>query len=93
MESNVAKMLPRYLNHSEYQEAHDRMYSCPIIEGIETVLPPGVTQEDFAKALEELKESIGEEYVFTGSNLKEYVDPYEIPEGGHERKIASAAVW
>ena len=56
-------------------------------------MPPGVSQEDLNRALEELKGALGSDSVFNGSDLKEYVDPYEIPEAGKERKLPSAAVW
>jgi hypothetical protein len=92
METTVQDRPPRYTN-TEYQDAHDKMYSRPIIEGIKTVLPPGVIKEDFDKALAELKEALGDDNVFIAEKLREYIDPYEIPEGGHERNVASAAVW
>ncbi|XXH06165.1 hypothetical protein Hte_012611 [Hypoxylon texense] len=76
-----------------YQTAHDEAFSKPLFAKIETVLPPDVSPEDFALALELLVEALGRDAVFTGSDLKDYVDPYEIPESGHERSVPSAAVW
>lgn len=76
-----------------YQDAHDDMFSKPLIETIEKVLPPGVSQEDFDKAIAELIGLLGQSAVFTGSNLKEYVDPYEVPEADPDRKVPGAAVW
>jgi hypothetical protein len=40
------------------------VYSRSIIDGIATVLPPGVTKEDFEKALVRMKEAIGKAWVF-----------------------------
>lgn len=83
---------PRYTDNL-YQSAHDECFSKPLIQGIESVLPPGLSQEDFSRALEELTQALGADAVFSGSALKEYVDPYEIPEAGKERKLPGAAVW
>lgn len=83
---------PRYAD-PVYQTAHDEAFRTPIIKGIPNVLPPGVTQEDFDKALSQISSALGADAVFRGERLKEYVDPYEIPEGGHERNVAGAAVW
>lgn len=83
---------PRYAD-PVYQAAHDDTFRTPIIEGISAILPPGVTREDFDSALNQIAETLGEHAIFKGEKLKEYVDPYEIPEGGHERKIPGAAVW
>lgn len=76
-----------------YQSAHDETFANPVIKDIETVLPPEVSQGDFDTAIKEFKEVLGQDTVFTGSDLKEYVDPYEIPESGKERNVPSAAVW
>lgn len=83
---------PRYAD-PVYQTAHDETYNTPIIKGIPSVLPPGVSQAELDKALSEIAAGLGDRAVFTGERLKEYVDPYEIPESGHERNIPSAAVW
>lgn len=88
----VAQTEPRYADPI-YQTAHDNTYNKPIIQGIPDVLPPGVSQDDFDSALKQIAASLGEDAVFRGEGLKEYVDPYEIPEGGHERKVPGAAVW
>jgi hypothetical protein len=77
----------------EYQAAHDLMFSTSLYSEIQTVLPPGVSQDKFDHILKELTDAVGKDAVFSGEKLKEYVDPYEIPESGHERKVPSAAVW
>lgn len=84
--------VPRYAD-PVYQAAHDDAFRNPIVGEIATVLPPGVSQEEFDNALDQIATSLGANAVFRGEKLREYVDPYEIPEGGHERKIPGAAVW
>lgn len=83
---------PRYADPI-YQAAHDDTFSHPIIKEIPAVLPPGVSQEDFDTALDRIAVALGEHAVFRGEKLKEYVDPYEIQEENHDRKIPGAAVW
>ncbi|KAI1642664.1 putative vanilly-alcohol oxidase [Daldinia loculata] len=83
-------MAPKY-SDPLYQTAHEEAFSKPLVAKIETVLPPDVSQEDFASALEQIVAALGNDAVFTGDGLKDYVDPYEIPEAGHERSVPSAA--
>ncbi len=79
---------------SGYQAAHEETYSHPLTKTIEPVLPPGVNQEDFDRALKQLVEAVGKDAVFVGEEgLKHYIDPYEIPEAVDKRKVPSAAVW
>lgn len=85
-------MAPKY-SDPLYQTAHEEAFSKPLVAKIETVLPPDVSQEDFASALEQIVAALGNDAVFTGDGLKDYVDPYEIPEAGHERSVPSAAAW
>ncbi|ROW06858.1 hypothetical protein VMCG_04057 [Cytospora schulzeri] len=87
----TTEQVPRYAD-PVYQAAHDDTFRTPINQEIPMVLPPGVSQEEFDSALNQIAESLGENAVFRGEKLREYVDPYEIPEGGHERKIPGAAV-
>jgi hypothetical protein len=88
----VAGLPPAYAD-STYQTAHEDVYSSPLTGTIETVLPPGVSQEDFSLAIEKAITALGKDAVFTGDDLKYYVDPYDIPEAGKVRNIPSAAVW
>ncbi|KAI1374334.1 putative vanilly-alcohol oxidase [Hypoxylon crocopeplum] len=83
--------LPKYADPI-YQTAHDEAFSKPLFETIQIVLPPDVSQEDFSLAIEKLEGALGKDAVFTGQDLKEYVDPYEIPESSQERNVPSAAV-
>ncbi|KAI1334631.1 vanillyl alcohol oxidase [Xylariaceae sp. FL0016] len=75
-----------------YETAHKDVFASPLTEAIEEVLPPGVSRDDFARALEKLVAVLGKNAVFTGKDLKEYVDPYDIPEAGKLRSVPSAAV-
>jgi len=83
---------PRY-SDPQYQAAHDDTFSHPLTREIAFVLPPEVSQDDFDKAIAEFVEATDQESVFTGEALKDYVDPYEIPEAAGDRKVPSAAVW
>ncbi|KAI0004717.1 putative vanilly-alcohol oxidase [Xylariaceae sp. FL0662B] len=82
---------PKYAE-AQYQAAHEEVFSKPLSATIKKVLPPGVSQEDFDLALGRIVEVLGKDAVFTGDDLKEYVDPYEIPEADHERHLPSAAL-
>lgn len=86
----VAEHGPRY-GDKEYQDAHERVFSNPKTGDLPSVLPPGVSQQDFDKALDQITAVIGEEAVRRGEQLKEFVDPYEVPEKG-VRHIPGAAV-
>ena len=88
----ATSLRPKYSNPL-YQTAHDEAFSNPLFEKIEVVLPPDVSEEEFALVLEKLAEALGKDAVFSGQGLRDYVDPYEIPESGHERSVPSAAVW
>lgn len=87
----ASQRAPRYAD-PVYQKAHDDTYSTPVVKGVPAVLPPGVTQGEFDKALDQLAAALGEDAVYRGDRLAEYVDPYEIPERG-PRHIPGAAVW
>ncbi len=83
---------PAYAD-SIYQAAHEDVFSTPLTETIETVLPPGVSEGDFSQAIKQVIGVLGKDAVFTGDDLKYYIDPYDIPEAGTGRNIPSAAVW
>jgi len=88
----VSGLPPAYAD-ATYQKAHEDVYSSPLTDKIETVLPYGISQEDFDRAIQKAIDVLGEDAVFTGEDLKYYVDPYDIPEAGKARNIPSAAVW
>jgi len=90
---SISDKVPEKYRDLEYQLAHSDTYAHPIIQGIDKVLPPGVSQVDFDQAVASLMTVLGKDAVFVGDRLKEYVDPYEVPESGHERRIPGAAVW
>lgn len=77
----------------EVQQAHSDLYLNSPKRPLYPVLPPGVSKEQFDKAVHEFVTALGSENVFAGEALYDYMDPYEIEEAGIERKIPSAAVW
>lgn len=78
----------------EYEKAHLDTFSSPGSRPIKPVLPPGISQEKFNKALQELVRVVGQDAVFVGDALAHYVDPYDIHEKDDtKRKVPSAAVW
>lgn len=77
----------------EYQQAHNDLFLAIPVGAPESVLPPGVSQEEFGKAIDEFVDALGGKAVFTGDALRDYLDPYEIRQPGVERKVPSAAVW
>lgn len=85
--------LPPAYADSTYQIAHEDVFSTPLTGTIEAILPPGVSQDEFSEAIEKVIGVLGKDAVFTGDDLKYYVDPYDIPEAGKVRNIPSAAVW
>ncbi len=55
--------------------------------------PPGVTDRDFARALEELRNAIGRDWVFTSDeDVNLYRDAYSPFKGEEEDRVPSAAV-
>ena len=78
---------------AEYQNAHNDLYLGISIDAPPKVLPPGVSQETFDQAIDDFLSILGQDSVFTGEALRDYVDPYEITLPNVERKIPSAAVW
>jgi len=56
-------------------------------------LPPGLSEKDFANALEEFSQAVGKEWVFTNEDhINTYRDPYSILRNDPDEPIASAAV-
>src|SRR5690606_30860064 len=57
------------------------------------VLPPGISETDFAAALDEFRDAVGPEWVFTSDeDVALYRDAYSIFWGEPEERVASAAV-
>lgn len=91
--SNESSSPKRYTDPS-YQAAHDDTYAHPLDPEIPRVLPPGVTRQQFDDALQNCQKLLGSSSsVYTGQELKDFVDPYELPEEGHGKKTAGAAIW
>jgi hypothetical protein len=62
----------------EYQSTHYNLFKDSITVPLKSVLPPGVTREDFDKAVQGYKEVVGEDQVYQGDGLTEYIDPCVI---------------
>lgn len=77
----------------EYQSNHRSLFSGVLLSPLETVLPPGVNQQQFDEAISDFVHAVGRDHVFQGQSLEEYVDPYELWEKEGKRKVPSAAVW
>lgn len=77
----------------DYQENHRALFLGKLLKPLESVLPPGVSQQDFNSAIAEFEKVVGKDYVFTGASLEEYVDPYELWENEGKRRMPSGAVW
>ena len=92
--SKMATTVPpiRY-EDPEVQKAHTDLYLYSSDRPLYPVLPPGVNQDEFDTAVNELVDVLGSKNVFAGEALQDYIDPYEIDEPGVERKIPGAAVW
>lgn len=77
----------------EYNSTHHKLFSKSLINPLEPVLPPGVSQADFDAAIVKFKAVLGTENVYVGKALAEYIDPYELQEDPSRRKVPSGAVW
>ena len=89
----VTTVPPVRYEDPEVQKAHTDLYLNSSDRPLYPVLPPGVKQDEFDKAIHELVDVLGSKNVFAGEALQDYIDPYEIDEPGIERKIPGAAVW
>ena len=88
----VAAVAAKYAD-PEYQDVHINLFSKSIVRPIPHVLPPGVSQTNFDSAIREWSNALGSENVFSGDNVKEYIDPYELNEDASTRRVPSGAVW
>ncbi|KIW98341.1 uncharacterized protein Z519_00001 [Cladophialophora bantiana CBS 173.52] len=91
MGSMGVKFPIRY-NDPEYQLNHQNLFSQALLCPLKNVLPPGVDQAQFDRAIVEFEDAVGKDNVFRGEALEEYVDPYELWEEEGRRKMPSAAV-
>jgi hypothetical protein len=65
---------PAYLDE-EYQSTHYNLFKDSITVPLKSVLPPGVTRQDFEKAIQQYKGVVGDDQVYQGDGLTEYIDP------------------
>lgn len=85
---------PQRYSDPDYQAAHNETYAHPLDSDIPEVLPPSITRQEFDDAMRKCAEALGKgSTIFTGADRKEFIDPYDLPEEGRERRIPSAAVW
>jgi hypothetical protein len=77
---------------AEYQSTHYNLFKDSITVPLKSVLPPGVTRNDFDKALQQYRDVVGDDQVYQGDGLTEYIDPYELHEAEGTRRMPSAAV-
>jgi len=60
---------------------------------MELRVPPGVSEKDFADAIKQFEEAVGEDWVFTSEeDVDLYRDAYSPMVGEEEEIFASAAV-
>ncbi|KAL0259812.1 hypothetical protein SLS55_005552 [Diplodia seriata] len=83
---------PERYHDPEYQSTHRELQSNSLIRPLEAVLPPGVSQADFDRAIKEYTDVVGEDGVFIGQALEDYIDPYELWEAEGKRRMPSGAV-
>ncbi|KAH8890217.1 FAD-linked oxidase-like protein [Thozetella sp. PMI_491] len=89
----MSAQLPSKYHDPEYQEAHRGVFDHPSRRPILKVLPPGVGEEDFARAIEEFVTVVGRDFVFVDEALSDYIDPYDpYQDDPEKRKTPSAAV-
>lgn len=85
---------PKRYSDPNYQAAHDDTYAHPLDSEIPDVLPPGVTRQELDDAINECSKVLGgKSTILVGKDRKEFVDPYDLPEEGYEKRIPSAAIW
>jgi len=80
-----------YVN-AEYQSTHYNLFKDSITVPLKSVLPPGTSRDVFYTAIRKYKSVVGDEQVYQGDALVEYIDPYELHEAEGKRNMPSAAV-
>ncbi|KAK0631334.1 hypothetical protein B0T14DRAFT_532146 [Immersiella caudata] len=89
----MSTTIPQTYPDPEYEAAHQATYERTPRFPIPRVLPPGVREADFAKAIQDFVAVVGLDAVFVDEALSDYIDPYDVHEHqGGKRKIPSAAV-
>ncbi|KAI8712964.1 putative 4-cresol dehydrogenase protein [Fusarium sp. LHS14.1] len=83
---------PRYPHFQEAYQRHRKIFDSALLRPLEPVLPPGLDQAQFDRAIVELVKQLGADSVFVGEALRDYIDPFEIWELEGQRRIPSAAL-
>ncbi|KAH7376894.1 glycolate oxidase [Plectosphaerella cucumerina] len=83
---------PRYPDFPEAGQKHRKIFDSTLLRALQPVLPPGLDQAQFDRAVSELVKQLGADSVFVGEALRDYVDPFELWEVEGQRRIPSAAV-
>jgi hypothetical protein len=90
----MSTTIPPTYPDADYEAAHRATYEQTPRHPIKPVLPPGVREADFAKAVQEFVDVVGKDAVFINEGLSDYIDPYDVNEADDtKRKVPSAAVW
>lgn len=91
--SGTRSIRQRKYQDAQYQDVHINLFSKSIIRPLKPVLPPGVSQGEFDLAIKEWSDVVGSHNVFSGQDVQEYIDPYELNEDAANRRVPSGAVW
>ncbi|KAM5346044.1 hypothetical protein ACJ41O_009049 [Fusarium nematophilum] len=90
--SEATQDFPVRYQNPEWQDAHRELFDRSLTQELETILPPGVDQQEFYQAISEYVGVLGKDGVFIGSALRDFIDPYEMWESEGKRRLPSAAV-
>src|SRR5687768_12521395 len=66
---------PRYPDFPEAGQKHRKIFDGSLLRPLQPVLPPGLDQSQFDRAISELVNQLGVDSVFIGEALRDYVDP------------------
>lgn len=90
----MSTTIPPTYPDPDYEAAHRSTFERAPRYPIKPVLPPGVSEADFARAIQEFIDVVGQDAVFVKEGLSDYIDPYDVHEDRDDkRKVPSAAVW
>ncbi len=82
----MTTVLPSKYSDPVYETAHQSTFSRPPKHAIKKVLPPGVREEDFARAIQDFVAVVGQESVIIDGGLSDYVDPYDVWEADESKR-------
>lgn len=90
----MSTTIPETYADPECEAAHQATYERVPRHPIKPVLPPGVSEADFAQVIQQFSDAVGKNAVFINEGLSDYIDPYDVNEADDgKRKVPSAAVW